>query len=96
MKLGVANTIVMNSIQIGNSLAAGNMPTADNLHSAYSRRSLSVFPRIPVGYENFILAEYELAETGKRLLLFQNSFPIVPGGFVDNHILRFGKVQENV
>jgi hypothetical protein len=31
-----------------------------------------------------------LAETGKRFLLFQHSFPTVPDGVVDNHILCFG------
>ena len=91
MELGVAYTNVMNPIQIADPLAAGNMPTADSLHSAYSRRRLSVFPRIPIGYENVILQpQYELAENGKRFLIFHQSFPTVPGGVVDNHILCFG------
>jgi hypothetical protein len=81
----------MNPIQLANPVAAGNMPTADSLHSAYSRRRLAAFPRIPVGYDNVILQpEYKLAETGKRFLLFQHSFPTVPRGVVDNHILCFG------
>jgi hypothetical protein len=78
----------MNPIQLANPVAAGKMPTADSLHGAYSQRRFVVFPRIPVGYDNLILQpEYKLAETRKRFLLFQHSFPTVPSGVVDNYIL---------
>ena len=54
------------------------------------RRRLAALPRIPVGYNNVVLQpEYQLAESGKRLL-FQHSFPLIPGGVNDKYILCFG------
>lgn len=46
MDLAVAYTNAMNPIQLNNPVIAGNMPTADSLHSAFSRRRLSVLPRV--------------------------------------------------
>ena len=41
--LTVAYASIMNPIQLANPVAAGNMPSCDALHSAYSRRRLSMF-----------------------------------------------------
>lgn len=91
MDLNVAYANVMNPIQLDNPDAAGQMFTADSLHSAYSRRRLSVLPRLPIGYDNLIIPqEYRIAENGRQFLLFQDSFPTVLGGPLDNHILCFG------
>ena len=71
MDLNVAYTNVMNPIQLDNPDAAGQMFTADSLHSAYSRRRLSVLPRLPIGYDNLIIPqEYRIAENGRQFLLF--------------------------
>ena len=89
--LTVAYASIMNPIQLANPVAAGNMPSCDALQSAYSRRRLSMFPRIPHNYDDIDLpAEYKLAESGRNFLLFNDSFPSLPGGLVDNHIMCFG------
>ena len=86
MDLNVAYANVMNPIQPDNPVAAGQMFTADSLHSAYSRRRLSVLPRLPIGYNDVIIPEeYRRAENGHQFLLFQDSFPNIPG----RHILCF-------
>ena len=91
MDLAVACASVMNPIQLANPVAAGNMPSCDALHSSYSRRKLLMFPRIPHTYEDIDLPdEYKLAESGRNFLLFNESFPSIPGGLVDNHIMCYG------
>ena len=81
----------MNPILLDNPVAAGQMPTTDSLHSAFSRRKLAVLPRLPIDYNKVILQpEYKIAENVHRFLLFQESFPIGLRGILDNHILYFG------
>lgn len=68
--LNVAYANMMNPIQLDNPVAAGQMFTADSLHSAYSRRRLSVLPRLPIGYNDVIIPEeYRRAENGHQFLL---------------------------
>ena len=91
MDLALAYANVMNSIQLANPIAAGNMTSCDSLHRAYSRRRLLVFPRIPHRYEDIdVPNEYKRAESGKKFLLFNESYPSIPGGLLDNNIMCFG------
>ena len=90
MDLNVAYTNVVNPIQLDNPVAAGQMFTADSLYSAYSRRRLSVLPKLPIGSVNVTIPEeYRSAEIGRCFLLFYDSFPTILCRPLDKRILCF-------
>ena len=85
MDLYVAYANVMNPIQLDNPL----------LQDRCLLRTVwiapIVLPRLPIGYNDVIIPEeYRRAENGHQFLLFQDSFPNIPGGPLENHILCFG------
>ena len=52
---------------------------------------MRTFYNIPANYDEIVIPEdYRKAESGRNFLLFQESFPTVPGGLINNHILAFG------
>jgi hypothetical protein len=89
--LAIAYANVMNPIQIANPVAAREMFTCDSVHSAFSRRRLVEEPPNPHNYDDVDLPEvFKLAETGKRFLLFEESFVSFRGGPLDNPLICFG------
>ena len=68
--LTVAYASILNPIQLANPVAAGNMPSCDALlHSAYSRRRLPIFPRIPHNYDVLCTLRYTLHNPPVTILI---------------------------